>query len=166
MSAPPRFPAGRPLSPLAAAKDLESLPPRRAPLLLLRALPFERLQCLACRAGRGLRSGASREGDAFPENQEAFHRFVILFEARGSLPGFFSDSVSASRRRALHQSGLATRSTSAFAFYSFPPRVRLSPDGPSTEERIGRFALSRVETPLSRAGRSALTASTIQQLAG
>lgn len=87
-------------------------------------------------------------------------------EARGSLPAPFSDSVSASRRRALHQSGIAARRTSAFAFYGSPYRVRLSPDGPSTEERVGRFALSRVETPLSRTDRSARTASTIQQLAG
>lgn len=88
------------------------------------------------------------------------------FEACGSLLTPLSDSVSASRRRALHQSGIAARRTSAFAFYSSPSRVRLSPDGPSTAERIGRFALSRAEAPLSRTARSARTASTIQQLAG
>jgi len=73
VSSPPRVPAGHPLSPTRCCERIgvSSAAPHAA-------APFERQWCLACRAGLGLRSHASREGERFPKNQEAFHRVVVL----------------------------------------------------------------------------------------
>jgi len=88
-------------------------------------------------------------------------------------PRVRSDSVSSSRRPTLRFSRmrLAVFSSTEWhcngetsAFVSAP--TRLSPDGPSVERWLGGEGVG-VEflLPASRANRSALTASTIQQLA-
>lgn len=72
VSSPPRFPAEHSSSPSRCRERIgvsSAAPPASA--------PFESKWCLACRGGQGLRSSASREGERFSENQNAFHRVVV-----------------------------------------------------------------------------------------
>jgi hypothetical protein len=171
VSSPPRFPAEHSSSPSRCRERIgvsSAAPPASA--------PFESKWRLACRGGQGPRSGASREGERFSENQNAFHRVVVLAvrEDRSSRPFGFGLRVtppwvaplSRVLARFLFIRVALQTGVPAPLLFTAPPRVRLRPDGPSTEERLGRSTMSRAVTPLSPPDRSALTASTIQQLAG
>jgi len=119
VGAPPRFPAEHPLSPSRCCERFgaSSAAPHAA-------APFESKWCLASRGGLGPRSGVSREGGRFSENQNAFRRFVLLVVREDhSLRPFGLGlqrhaalacvSFESARQISLHQSGIATRSTSA-----------------------------------------------------
>jgi hypothetical protein len=153
----------------AAAKELEFSP--AAPYL---GAPFEGDRCSAYRAGLGLLSRAlPRRRTRFgrPEVPSAVSSSFWVREDRSSrplglgllvTPPYLALSFARARYCSLLQSGIAIRE---YQRLLFPLRERLSPDRPSTTRWLGGLGVWAFD-PLPRTNRSALTASTIQQLAG